>query len=306
MKIKFILFSFLLTVSFFQSIVGQCKLKIVKDEFTAKTRITTKVIKMISVFPMNSSKDPWDLSMYLCIEEGNSQIIAVHHVYGVASKIDVLFFKFANDLIIRKIGPASTWEWEEGLHYYQASKFLITKQELIQFSMLDLDKIRVEFSYFNEAPVVDKALKKGVIEDFKKEATCLLTQYGETIKNKDVAIINEQQPAPKPMVKQNTAATPTNAPADLLKKWHIKLQKQDKEGKTVDYEMTKEFFSNNEVEINTGKNIVKGKYDVANGGKYIITNLEGQVADISEIVSLDPKTLIIKGSNGKLYIYTSE
>lgn len=116
---------------------------------------------------------------------------------------------------------------------------------------------------------------------------------------------NENTNVPK-VVAPVSSQTSNNAPKDLLKKWHIKLQKEDKDGKTIEYEMTKEFLPNNEVEVNTGKNIIRGKYEIANGGKYIITTLPGQSADVSEIVTMDSNTLVIKGSNGKLYVYTSK
>lgn len=286
---------FFLTALLFSNVVYAQKIdKIEIDKFTKTKKVTTK--------PLDIEKGLFKFMSITFLTDDTTIKIHFYGSYGkafrdIGPKSPVVFL-FDDNSTTRIYPP-----------YHQAthtSEGVYDERAYFSFNY--------SFSYENL-----KLLASKKVISFRSEFTPDINYNDKVSENLKVLaqLVLDEMPIPVPgttsektnspkVITPNTPSGATNATTDLLRKWHIKLQRQDKDGNTVEYEMTKEFLPNNEVEINTGKNIIKGKYEIANGGKYIITNIPGQPTDISEIISLEAKTLIIKGSNGKLYIYTSE
>lgn len=105
----------------------------------------------------------------------------------------------------------------------------------------------------------------------------------------------------------------SNAPVKLLnKKWRVKDEIDDprKKGAKMQFENIIEYKANGEMvteSIMDGKtHTFKGTYELANDGKYIVAYIKGGEPQTSEIVSIQDKVLILKGVDGKVYVFNAD
>jgi hypothetical protein len=164
----------------FLSIQGytQCKNTKSTDDFDSSTTIRTQAFTIMNT-PLSFiiGKNSWTVEMNYYKRQDTLGIYLEHSTEGRTSPIAYIYFKFTDGSIIKKTDPIEYKRqngW--GRDRSTGTAFIMTKEELLKFTQVSLDKIKFEFRYFPEYQVVEKDVNKNKAKQYMKFATCL---YGE-------------------------------------------------------------------------------------------------------------------------------
>lgn len=156
----------------------QCKNTKSTDDFDSKISIRTQAFTIMNT-PLSFivGKTPWKVEMHYYTQGDTLGVYLEHSSERLPSLIQYIYFKFSDGTIIKKTDPIeykrqNGWGGENSV----ATSFVLTKDELLKFTQVEVQKIKFEFRYFPDYQVVENDVNKNKAKQYMKFAKCLMSE----------------------------------------------------------------------------------------------------------------------------------
>ncbi len=176
-KMKQSIFSVLFLIAITINGYAQCGNTKNVDDFDSSATITTKTFTIMNT-PLSFivGKQSWNVEMNYFKRDDTLGIYLEHSTEISPSNIKYIYFKFSDGEVIKKTEPIEYKKQNEWGTKSKGTSFILTKEELLKFTQVDVDKIKFEFRHFPDYQVVEKDVNKNKAKQYMKFAKCL---YGE-------------------------------------------------------------------------------------------------------------------------------
>lgn len=166
---------------------AQCKLEKGSRDFSSSQVTYTHNVKLMSVFPLIGTKEPWTLVMSFYKVDSGYLIHIIHESQSISSEIGNISFKFKDGTMITKNYQLSVGDYNTGFGYsYTYTTFPLAKEELKKFASSKLVKFQALLNNNSDYPVVENKIKKGTAAKIRNYASCILSYHNSIPKAKKI------------------------------------------------------------------------------------------------------------------------
>ncbi|MCB0538404.1 MAG: hypothetical protein KDE33_12860 [Bacteroidetes bacterium] len=313
MKLFAVFFISILTYTTTQA--QKCRIEIQEDKFSSSIELLSKEFVLDGGGNFASSTfsnmggihaDEWRIKPYFFSRD---TIITLGIWYqdksGYHSNlITSVKFKFDDGYVLTLSEPVQLSTTKFGI--VGSNIYQISGSDLLRFATNKITTYRIESAYSNHKIVEGELIGKRekIANLFTHNASCIMEELTQRGLFREI-ITDKLKSDGHSKSKDNVPITGTDIPPLLLKKWELKHEYKDDKGNISSYVSLWEFFPDYSHQTTSHGRTTKARFEMANEGKYIIVYFDKMPPQTMEIVSLQEKVLILKGTKGSVWVLNS-